>query len=91
MLQATKSELNFVPRYVDLRNKLCEQYTNTYLMLGMRLANDVTEEVLTNPSERKIREESSKKNSTEDSIRMALTLFESLGESFKQQAAYAHF
>ena len=91
MLQATKSELNFVPRYANLRNKVYEQNANTYLMLGMRLANDVTGEVLTSPSERKRREERSKKNSAEDSIRMALTLFESLGESFKQQAAYAHF
>ncbi|XP_065630392.1 uncharacterized protein LOC136067895 [Quercus suber] len=89
--EAAKSELNFVPRYADLRNKVYEQYANTYLMLGMRLANDVTEEVLNSPSERKRREERSKKNSAEDSICMALTFFESLGESFRQQAAYAHF
>lgn len=89
--EAAKSELYFVPRDTDLRNKVYEQFANTYLMLGMRLANDVTEEVLTSPSERKRREERSKKNLAEDSICMALTLFESLGESFKQQAAYAHF
>ena len=80
-----------MPRYADLRNKLCDQYANTYLMLGMRLANDVTGEVLTSPSERKRREERSKKNLVEDSICMALTLFESLGESFKQQDTYTHF
>ncbi|KAL4651564.1 hypothetical protein ACB092_01G169500 [Castanea dentata] len=88
--EAAKSELYFVPRDADLRNTVYEQFANTYLMLGMRLANDVTEEVLTSPSERKRREERSKKNLAEDSICMALTLFESLGESFKQQAAYAY-
>lgn len=89
----------------SLRNEVYTQFAHTYLRLGMLLAKeDVTAEVYengaledtrvgyTSPSERKGRKESRKHEiSANDAIREALSVYESLGELRKQEAAYAYF
>ncbi|KAM3712015.1 hypothetical protein ACB098_01G152400 [Castanea mollissima] len=89
----------------SLRNEVYTQFAHTYLRLGMLLAKeDVTAEVYengaledthagyTSSSERKGRKESRKHEiSANDAIREALSVYESLGELRKQEAAYAYF
>ncbi|KAG6644511.1 uncharacterized protein LOC122318422 isoform X2 [Carya illinoinensis] len=88
-----------------LRNEVQTQFAHTYLRLGMLLAKeDVTTEVFengalegksvgyTNSSDRKARKESRKHEiSANDAIRVALSVYESLGELRKQEAAFAYF
>ncbi|XP_062163942.1 uncharacterized protein LOC133870752 [Alnus glutinosa] len=89
----------------SLRNEVCTQFAHTYLRLGMLLAKeDATAEVYengaledkcvnyTSPSDRRARKESRKHEiSANDAIREALSVYESLGELRKQEAAYAYF
>ncbi|KAK9270762.1 hypothetical protein L1049_026345 [Liquidambar formosana] len=88
-----------------LRNEVYTQFANTYLRLGMLLAReDIVAEVYENgaledtsivcssPSERRARKELRKHEiSANDAIREALSMYESLGELRKQEAAYAYF
>ena len=89
----------------SLRNEVCTQFAHTYLRLGMLLAKeDATAEVYengaledkcvnyTSHSDRRARKESRKHEiSANDAIREALSVYESLGELRKQEAAYAYF
>ncbi|CAN0928276.1 Erythroid differentiation-related factor 1 [Linum grandiflorum] len=83
---AAKAELNVISDdansvSVGLRNEVCTQLAHTYLRLGMLLARE------------EITEENGKPDdvSANDAIREALSLYESLGEIRKQEAAYAYF
>ncbi|KAB1212093.1 Erythroid differentiation-related factor 1 [Morella rubra] len=88
-----------------LRNEVLTQFAHTYLRLGMLLAKeDVSAEVYENGAledkfvgyagtgVRKSRKELRKHEiSANDAIREALSVYESLGELRKQEAAYAYF
>lgn len=94
---AAKSELNaikesnLVPN--DLKNEVFTQFAHTYLRLGMLLAReDTVTEVYMTASEGRTKKELQKHEiSANDAIREALSLYESLGELRKQEAAYAYF
>lgn len=89
----------------SLRSEVYTQFAHTYLRLGMFLAKEnVTAEVYengaledkwvgyTSPSERRVKKESRKHEiSANDAIREALSVYESLGEVRKQEAAFAYF
>lgn len=89
----------------SLRNEVHTQFANTYLRLGMLLAREnSTAEVYengsledtcvshTNPHDRKARKELRKHEiSANEAIREALSVYESLGELRKQEAAYTYF
>lgn len=89
----------------SLRTEVFTQFAHTYLRLGMLLAReDTTAEVYKNGamddvfmgfnsnSGRRTRKESKKHEiSANDAIREALSLYESMGELRKQEAAYAYF
>ncbi|KAI4352868.1 hypothetical protein L6164_007079 [Bauhinia variegata] len=89
----------------SLRNEVLTQFAHTYLRLGMLLAREnSTAEVYengslidafvscTNPHDRKVRKELRKHEiSANEAIREALSVYESLGELRKQEAAYAYF
>lgn len=89
----------------SLRTEVYTQFANTYLRLGMLLAReDTTAEVCKNRvmedvcmdypscSGRRARKESQKQEITaNDAIREALSMYESMGELRKQEAAYAYF
>lgn len=89
----------------SLRNEVHTQFAHTYLRLGMLLAREnSTAEVYengslekrrvshTNPHDRKARKELRKHEiSANEAIREALSVYESLGELRKQEAAYAYF
>ncbi|XP_050237997.1 uncharacterized protein LOC126687476 [Mercurialis annua] len=89
----------------SLRNEVLTQFAHTYLRLGMLLAReDTTAEVYetaaledvtvfhSSPSNKKERRELRKHEiSANDAIREALSVYESLGELRKQEAAYAYF
>lgn len=89
----------------SLRNEVYTQTAHTYLRLGMLLAREDTvaevyekgafEDVTTcytSSSGRQGRKDIRKHEiSANDAIRKALSLYESLGESRKQEAAYAYF
>ncbi|TQE10049.1 hypothetical protein C1H46_004339 [Malus baccata] len=88
----------------NLRTEVYTQFAHTYLRLGMLLAReDTTVDVYetgvmvdvrrsTSPSGRKSRKQSRKHEiSANDAIREALSVYESLGELRKQEAAYSYF
>lgn len=89
----------------NLMNEVRTQYAHTYLRLGMLLAReDTTAEVYENgaledvgvvhisPSDKRTRTVLRKHEiSANDAIREALSVYESLGELRKQEAAYAYF
>ncbi|XP_034676154.1 uncharacterized protein LOC117906966 isoform X1 [Vitis riparia] len=89
----------------SLRNEVYTQTAHTYVRLGMLLAREDTvaevyekgafEDVTicyTSSSGRRGRKDIRKHEiSANDAIRKALSLYESLGESRKQEAAYAYF
>ncbi|XP_028805785.1 uncharacterized protein LOC114760669 [Neltuma alba] len=89
----------------NLRNEVHTQFAHTYLRLGMLLLReDSTAEVYengcfedtfiscTNTHDRKVRKELKKHElSANEAIREALSVYESLGELRKQEAAYAYF
>ncbi|KAM1030417.1 hypothetical protein TB1_033632 [Malus domestica] len=88
----------------SLRTEVYTQFAHTYLRLGMLLAReDTTVDVYetgvmvdvrrsTSPSGRKSRKQSRKHEiSANDAIREALSVYESLGELRKQEAAYSYF
>lgn len=102
---AAKSELNHTAQ-VDsvsdsLRNEVFTQFAHTYLRLGMFLAKeDVTAEVYENGTsedtsiawEGRARKEIRRHEiSANDAIREALSVYETLGDLRKQEAAYAYF
>ncbi|KAK7393010.1 hypothetical protein VNO78_21460 [Psophocarpus tetragonolobus] len=88
----------------SLRNETHTQFAHTYLRLGMLLARENTTAVYENgsledtcvshtkPHERKARKDLRKHEiSANEAIREALSVYESLGELRKQEAAYAYF
>ncbi|KDP43363.1 hypothetical protein JCGZ_25468 [Jatropha curcas] len=89
----------------SLKNEVYTQFAHTYLRLGMLLAReDITAEVYENgaledlpvvcisPSDKKATRELRKHEiSANEAIREALSVYESLGELRKQEAAYACF
>lgn len=88
----------------SLRNEVHTQFAHTYLRLGMLLAREnTTAEVYENGSLEKTRSHTNshgrkaKKDlrkheiSANEAIREALSVYESLGELRKQEAAYAYF
>lgn len=84
----------------SLRNEAYTQFAHTYLRLGMLLAEeDTIAQVYENQSleitasdVRKAKKEFRKHEvSANDAIREALSVYESLGELRKQEAAYAYF
>ncbi|XP_009345938.2 uncharacterized protein LOC103937717 [Pyrus x bretschneideri] len=93
------------PELNNLRTEVYTQFAHTYLRLGMFLAReDTTVDVYetgmmvdvhvgsTSPSGRKSRKQSRKHEiSANDAIREALSVYESLGELRKQEAAYSYF
>ncbi|KAB2635406.1 hypothetical protein D8674_025940 [Pyrus ussuriensis x Pyrus communis] len=99
VVEEVGSELN------KLRTEVYTQFAHTYLRLGMLLAReDTTVDVyetgvmvdvhvgFTSPSGRKSRKQSRKHEiSANDAIREALSVYESLGELRKQEAAYSYF
>ncbi|KAJ0025620.1 hypothetical protein Pint_07724 [Pistacia integerrima] len=103
---AAKSYLNTIVEDANsvsdsLRNEVYTQFAHTYLRLGMLLAReDTTAEVYENralkqpdvPSDRRSRKELRKHEiSANDAIRVALSVYESMGDLRKQEAAYAYF
>uniref|UniRef100_A0A2P2J5X6 Uncharacterized protein LOC105108957 isoform X2 n=3 Tax=Rhizophora mucronata TaxID=61149 RepID=A0A2P2J5X6_RHIMU len=100
-LNAIVEEAGAVP--IGLRNEVYTQFAHTYLRLGMLLAReDLTAEVYEKealddisavcigPSDKKPRKDLRKHEiSANDAIRVALSVYESLGELRKQEAAYA--
>ncbi|OWM65731.1 uncharacterized protein LOC116201997 [Punica granatum] len=89
-----------------MRNEVHTQFAHTYLRLGMLLAReDITAEVYENaafgeisigaasPSAAASAKKGSRKHeiSANEAIREALSVYESLGEIRKQEAAYAYF
>ncbi|KAL8162436.1 hypothetical protein V2J09_013925 [Rumex salicifolius] len=88
----------------DLRNEVYTQFAHTYLKLGMLLAReDTVAEAYENGSledeklsfhvmeDKRTKEYKKHQISANDSIREALSLYESLGELRRQEAAYAYF
>ncbi|XP_014514226.1 uncharacterized protein LOC106772367 isoform X1 [Vigna radiata var. radiata] len=88
----------------SLRNEAHTQFAHTYLRLGMLLARENTTAVYENgsledtcvshtkPQDRKARKDLRKHEiSANEAIREALSVYESLGELRKQEAAYAYF
>ncbi|XP_022773517.1 uncharacterized protein LOC111315777 isoform X2 [Durio zibethinus] len=103
---AAKSEVSAIVEEAcsvssDRRNDVYTQFAHTYLRLGMLLAReDTTAEVYENgaleaisiPHDRKARKELRKHEITaNEAIREALSVYELLGESRKQEAAYTYF
>ncbi|KAJ7973929.1 Erythroid differentiation-related factor 1 [Quillaja saponaria] len=104
---AAKSELNDITEDTgsggsSLRNEVYTQFAHTNLRIGMFLAReDITAEVYepgslkdkySSPYDRKARKGLRKHEiSANDAIREALSIYESLGEFRKQEAAYAYF
>lgn len=103
---AAKLEVNASTEDADsasssLKDEVYAQFAHTYLKLGMLLAredtvaevyeNGVLEDyagpVVTRPEKEYRKHEIS----ANDAIRQALSVYESLGESRKQEAAYSHF
>ncbi|CAH9109192.1 unnamed protein product [Cuscuta europaea] len=86
---------------ISLRNEVLTQLANTYLRLGMLLAredttaavyeNYVLEDYVASHVTRLKRNPIKHEMSANDAIREALSLYESLGELRKQEAAYGYF
>ncbi|GLU06764.1 hypothetical protein SLE2022_237630 [Rubroshorea leprosula] len=102
---AAKMELNTIMEEAlsvpdNLKNEVYTQFAHTYLRLGMLLAGEnITAEVYENGTLEDTstfcdgtRKELRKHEiSANEAIREALSVYESLGESRKQEAAYAYF
>ncbi|CAK9155475.1 unnamed protein product [Ilex paraguariensis] len=103
---AAKIELNYIADEAgsvssNLRNEVCTQFAHTYLRLGMLLAREDTFaevyengvlEDCTSPSISRAKKELRKHEiSANEAIREALSVYESMGELRKQEAAYAYF
>lgn len=103
---AAKLEMNAIVEEAysvstDMKNDVYTQFAHTYLRLGMLLAReDMIAEVYENgtleaasvPNDRRARKEPRKHEITaNEAIREALSVYELLGESRKQEAAYAYF
>ncbi|GAB4844816.1 hypothetical protein Ancab_038204 [Ancistrocladus abbreviatus] len=90
---------------IDLKSEVCTQLAHTYLRLGMLLAredtvaefyefgaSDHTIRGLHGAFDKRAKKERKKHDITaNDAIREALSIYESLGELRKQEAAFAHF
>ncbi|KAL3503864.1 hypothetical protein ACH5RR_033705 [Cinchona calisaya] len=103
---AAKLELKAIPQEADsvpcnLKDEVYTQFAHTYLRLGMLLAKEETVaevyesgvlEDYTSPIVIRPKKEHRKHEiSANDAIREALSVYESLGELRKQEAAYAYF
>lgn len=103
---AAKMELNSISEDTNsvsssLRDEVCTQFAHTYLRLGMLLArentvaevyeNGIMEDYTTSKASRSRREYRNHEISANEAIREALSIYESLGELRKQEAAYAYF
>lgn len=104
---AARAELNAKADSVsfDLKNEVCTQFAHTYLRLGMLLVReDTVGEVYVNGAledisetyashvDKRCRNDLRKHEvSANDAIREALSLYESLGDLRKQEAAYAYY
>ncbi|GFP81364.1 calcium-dependent protein kinase 6 [Phtheirospermum japonicum] len=87
---AAKTELNArVEKAGNMKNEVNTQFAHTYLKLGMLLARENSVAQIYLPEDC-----SASRNheiSANDAIREALAVYESLGDSRKQEAAYAYF
>ncbi|KAL3641405.1 hypothetical protein CASFOL_016373 [Castilleja foliolosa] len=87
---AAKMELNAcVEKAGNMKNEVNTQFAHTYLKLGMLLARENSIAQVYVPEDC-----SASRNheiSANDAIREALAVYESLGDSRKQEAAYAYF
>lgn len=100
---AAKMELNAISgdEHSGLKDEVCTQFAHTYLRLGMLLAredtvaevyeNGVFEDYISPIVTRSKRERRKHEISANEAIREALSVYESLGELRKQEAAYAYF
>ncbi|XP_020089003.1 uncharacterized protein LOC109710674 isoform X2 [Ananas comosus] len=97
---AAKRELDSFRNEVDkqLCNEVCTQYAHTYLRLGMLLAREsITLESYESrlldelPSDEKGKNRKKHDMLASDAFREAMSMYESLGELRKQEAAFAHF
>lgn len=103
---AAKMEVNDMPEDSEsdsgsLRDEVYTQYAHTYLRLGMLLAredtvsevygNVVLEDILSPVSAGGRKEYRKHEISANEAIREALSVYESLGDLRKQEAAYAYF
>ncbi|XP_008783389.3 uncharacterized protein LOC103702653 [Phoenix dactylifera] len=93
---AAKAELTSLGNEADsmLCNEVCTQYAHTYLRLGMLLAREsISAEGYNDefPNDGRTKEHRKYELSASDAFREALSTYESLGESRKQEAAFAHF
>ncbi|KAL2538876.1 hypothetical protein Fot_20267 [Forsythia ovata] len=103
---AAKTELNALAEKEgsvssSLKNEVNTQFAHTYLRLGMLLAredtvaeiyeNGVLEDYSISSLTRTQREHRKHEISANDAIRAALSIYESLGELRRQEAAYAYF
>ncbi|RAL54288.1 hypothetical protein DM860_001416 [Cuscuta australis] len=103
---AAKAELNTVAEGTDsisisLQNEVHTQLAHTYLRFGMLLAredttasvqeNYVLEDYVSSRASRCKRNPRKHEISANEAIREALSVYESLGELRKQEAAYAYF
>ncbi|KAH7663662.1 Tetratricopeptide-like helical domain-containing protein [Dioscorea alata] len=97
---SAKTELTSVVDEIDplLRNEVYTQLAHTYLRLGMLLAREgISQEGFESRSSDSLLNEGKSKErrkgdiSAGDAFREALSTYESLGESRKQEAAFSHF
>ncbi|KAK6939760.1 hypothetical protein RJ641_029291 [Dillenia turbinata] len=101
-LNAMAEEGHSVPS--SLRNEVYTQYAHTYLRLGMLLAREDmvvnyengayedTSSGYNGPGDKRAKKESvNHESSANDAIREALSVYESLGDLRKQEAAFAYF
>ncbi|CAA3013262.1 uncharacterized protein LOC111372473 [Olea europaea subsp. europaea] len=103
---AAKTELNSLAENEgsvssSLKNEVNTQFAHTYLRLGMLLAredtvaeiyeNGVLEDYSVSSLTRTQREHRKHEISANDAIRAAVSIYESLGELRRQEAAYAYF
>lgn len=104
---AAKSELDIIGNEADdfltrLKNEAYTQFAHTYLRLGMLLAReDTVADVYAvgddkpleshGSTDKRTKKDHRNEISANEAIREALSIYESLGELRKQEAAYAHF
>ncbi|PWA87447.1 hypothetical protein CTI12_AA131020 [Artemisia annua] len=85
--RAAKKEADANDVISDLRNEVSTQFAHTYLRLGMFLARENT----TAKAYKSKMEFGKREISANDAISEALSIYESLGDLRKQEAAYAYF
>lgn len=94
---AAKTELSYVGDNSLLNHEVYTQYAHTYLRLGMLLAGEgiVVEGFGSGPFDEfnsgRPKEQGKHEMSANDAFREALSLYESLGDLRRQEAAFTHF